>query len=433
MALRTGWQAAADAWRGDTADTEATRATRYGVLWGFYLNDPYDELVNDYAQRYKSDRALYQNIEPLYNPVTRLVEFYVAKVVGGTLDPMGEAGALPIADASPEVREAITRVWNWSNWANRKSLWVRYGAALGDSVLKVIEDRDADEVALRVHWPGDLVDTDFDRSGRVTYAVFEYTAQERDEAGNVDSFTYKEVITPEEFATFKDDRPWDYVNGKAGGDWSKWENEFGFVPVVVTRHKDSGHAWGLCCYHNGLGKIDALNDLASHLGDQIRKAIHPQWISFGAKAGQGLERSDKIWHHPNPEGRVEALVEQIDIAAVTAEIQARLREIERDFPELKAYQMADKEMSGRAVKLLLGDVIDRVTEARGQYDASLVMANQMALRIGAHRELWVGSLKDDFEHRIGTREIFPVDEGEALDLEVRRLSVDAQRSMLTGS
>jgi hypothetical protein len=425
MALKSGWAAALNAWRGDTSETIQTRRARYDVLWGFYLNDIYDEAVNDMAAVYKKQRELYAKIKPLYNPVTRLVDFYVAKVAGGTLDPTGESGALPIEDADPATVEAILQIWGWSNWGRKKGLWVRYGASLGDSVLKVVED--GEQVMIQVHWPGDLVDVNFDRGGLVTYAALEYAAQERNEKHEIVKYTYREEITPESFATFKDGKPFDY-----GEDGAEWANPYAFVPVVVTRHKESGQNWGLCCFHHVIPKVDDLNDLASHLGSQVRTAIHPQWVSFGTRAGSGLERSDKIWHNPNPDGRIEALVETIDIAAVTGDIASRLRELEQDCPELKVYHMAGQEWSGRAVKLLLGDVIDRVVEARGQYDAALVEADRMALRIGALRGYWPGSLEDEFEHRIGDREIFPTDEAETLGLATQRLGLAAQQALMTG-
>lgn len=436
MATSAGWTAALEAWRGETADTKETRQVRYGVLWGFYLNDCYDELVNDYAQAYKSNRSLYESIKEIYNPVARLIDFYVAKVARGPLDPEGLEGGLPIENADPATMQALLQIWRWSHWDRKKALWVRWGACLGDVVLKIIEDRVAREVALELHWPGDLVDADFDRLGRVMYADFEYVATERQSDYTQTTYTYREVITPEWFETYRDGKPYDFVNDVAEGNLWRWENEYGFVPVVVTRHKESGHNWGLCAFHNGLRKIDDVNDLASHLGDQVRKAIHPQWVSFGTRPrsdGEGLERSDMVWHHPKTDGRIQALVEDVNIADTAAEIQNRLREIERDFPELKVYEMADSNLSGRAVKLLYGDVIDRITEARGQYYASLVEANQMALRIGAYRQYWPGTLTTEFAHRIGDRPIFPEDAAEMMALEGQQIALRQERLLLTGS
>jgi len=122
-------------------------------------------------------------------------------------------------------------------------------------------------------------------------------------------------------------------------------------------------------------------------------------------------------------------VEEIDIAAVTAEIQQRLSEIEKDCPELKAGRVGDnaRDVSGRAVALLSGDVIDKVTEARAQYDAALVRAQEMAMRMGARAGLWP---QGDFAHQIGDRPIFPPDEVEILTLETQRLAVEAQKLAL---
>jgi len=286
------------------------------------------------------------------------------------------------------------------------------------------------QVRIEVHHPRDLTTADFERDGSLTYAVMEYVAAERDlKTGTQRAYTFKQVITPEWMQTYKDGRPWDYVNGQVSGPQWEWENPYGFVPIVVTKHREIGQTWGACCFHHVIDKIDDVNDLASHLGTQIRKYVHPQWVSYGTKAGAGMERKDQLWHHPNPQGKIEALVEEIDIAAVTAEIQQRLSEIEKDCPELKAGRVGDnaRDVSGRAVALLSGDVIDKVTEARAQYDAALVRAQEMALRMGARAGLWP---QGDFAHQIGDRPIFPPDEVEILTLETQRLAVEAQKLAL---
>lgn len=425
-AMSSGWKAALNAWRGDTTDSITTRASRYEVLWGFYLNDIYDEAVNDLAAVYKAQEGLYTGIVGLYNPVSRLVDFYVSKVAGGALAHQ----ALPLmADAATAAH--IRQIWAWSDWQVKKALWVRYAASLGDCVLQMTTP--PGQVRMEVHHPGELIEADFERDGSITYAVLQYAATERDtQTGISRTYTYKQVVTPQWFQTYKDGSPWDYAQGvaggKAGGVW-EWENPYGFVPLVLTRHKEIGQTWGACCFHHVIDKIDDVNDLASHLGAQIRKAVHPQWVSYGTKAGSGMERSDKLWHHPNPQGKVEALVEEIDIAAVTAEIQQRLSEIEKDCPELKAGRVGDnaRDVSGRAVALLAGDVVDRVTEARALYDAALVKAQTMALEMGAVDGLWS---RQDFTHEIGERPIFPPDEVELLTLETQKLAVEAQKMAL---
>ncbi len=436
-AMKTGWAAALDAWRGDVGETHATRAARYEVFWGFYNDDVYDESVHNYAQRYKSARALYSAIKGIYNPVARLVDFYVAKVPGEFVEAnqpddvtaIGEP--FPVRAADPGVPALIAQIRAWSNFEQQMSRWIRYGAALGDVVLDVVTTPRTVEIVVR--HPRELTEADFDRQGRITYAEIAYPATERDADGKRVEYTYKKIVSPEAFATYRDGEPWDYGSGA-----TTWANPFGFVPLVLTRHKLGDTAWGLNAYHHVIDKVDDVNDLASHLGAQIRKAIHPQWVSFGTKAGSGMERNDRLWHHPNPSGKVEALVEEIDIEAVTREIQSRLTEIEKDCPELKSGRVGDnnRDVSGRAVSLMLGDIIDRVTEARRQYDGALVQAQMMALRMGAQRKLWGAS---DFTHTIAERPVFPPDVLARLDLEIKetaleiqRLALEQQRALGTG-
>ena len=66
-------------------DLYESRLARYELFDNYYSNTAYSA-VDRFAVAYKSQNKLYQHIRPIYNPVSRLVKSYVAKVYGGTLD-----------------------------------------------------------------------------------------------------------------------------------------------------------------------------------------------------------------------------------------------------------------------------------------------------------------------------------------------------------
>ena len=418
-------QAAREAWLLSAHEAEAgwsdvdSRRERYSLLWRYYENDLYDDLA-----AYKASRGLYRYIRPIYNPVARLVDFYVSKVWGGGLDPQAMGGAIPIETANDALREAIAQLWQWSNWAARKNLAVRWGACLGDMVIKIVDDREQQKCYLQVMHPRMIKGAQFDWRGNITSAIIEYTDSEPSEtqAGVYVDFTYKEVITKERFSTYKNDEPYDYF-----GYGAEWYNPYGFVPLILGVHKDVGLDWGLSCFQAGLPTIDELNDQASVFSDRMRKGNNPAWLMAGVSKPRSGDidlsattatTTDKTQRQTDnllygPEGaRAQALVSDIGMAESMANVTLLLEETERNFPELALHRLRQQRasVSGVALSILYQDVLDRVVEARGNYDAALVRAQQMAISIGGLRGYFPGFRLESYEagdeeHRIGERVI----------------------------
>src|SRR5690606_5399186 len=96
-------------------------------------------------------------------------------------------------------------------------------------------------------------------------------------------------------------------------------------------------------------------------------------------------------------------------------LEAQMAELSRDLPELAYYDLRESELSGKAIRLLLGDAVDRVAEARGNGEAALVRAHQMALTIGQSAGLFkdLGAYdKGDFAHKFRTRPILEIPQEE---------------------
>lgn len=372
------------------------RQWRYNQALHYYSNTVYS-VVNRFAESYKSQNHLYKHIRAIYNPVARLVEFYPGKVYGGSIDyEKLQKGAVPIGMADEALREAIRQVFQWSTWGVHKSLYVRNGALYGDTALKIVDDRDEGRVRLEVLDPRKIKYLEKDDAGCVKRIIIEYLDCD-DEApltpmGNTSSaaktYTKTEIIDEEMFRTFKDGQPFAYYEDADGRMVSEWPNEYGFVPVVLTHHKQLGLEYGGSAFHTQVSKIDELNDAASLLNDQVRKAVQTIWWAAGvAKSGDlspSSEKRDDVPMVYAPAGSQPfPMVAPTDIAAALQNIQEMLGELERDLPELSMHRLREGgNLTAPGVRAAYSDAIDRITDARSNYDDALVRALRMAIAIG---------------------------------------------------
>lgn len=410
----------------DRWDTYYARLFRYYHYNTYYTNTVYTDLIA-YAATHKWQAGLYKHIRGIYNPVARLTDLYVAKVYGGQLDFQGlHKGAIPITVADDQLRTAISQVWKWSNWGQKKSLYVRYGANLGASVIKIVDDRQRQKVRMEVLHPGKIKEVDFDDAGNVKKVVIEYLRQDDETLSYPEgtltqplSYTYTEKIDKETFSTFKDGEPFAYYTDASGKPVDKWDNEYGFVPVVIVPHRDLGLRWGANSYHTILHKIDELNDAASLLNDQVRKAVNLIWYFPGVTAKKDIivttDDKDQIpaLYGPKDSTNPYPMVFPLNIHDAGENVQSLLEEIERDTPELSLHRVRE---TGRAtapgVASVYSDATDRIQEARGNYDDGEVRAHQMAIAIGGEMQ-YEGFLgynlksydRGDLEHYIGERPV----------------------------
>lgn len=213
------------------------RIGRYDFMGGYVRQNPY-----------KTSRdGAYQFRRNIVNPADVVVEFYTGQVYGGQIKDNLEGGAIPVLTENEALRPALMKLYKNSNWQSDKALFVRNGATYGDSAVKVVDDRQAQTVYLEVLHPGKIHTIERDSQGWITYARIEY--EERvinPETGDADSvYVYREDITPDEFRTYKDDKPFAYFSDANGQQVDTWRNEYNFVPLEVTQHIDVGLGWGI--------------------------------------------------------------------------------------------------------------------------------------------------------------------------------------------
>lgn len=372
-----------------TWDDYDARLSRYAVYTSYYNNDVY-RTTNINAARLKSASALYKHIRGIQNPVERLCDAYPSKVYGGSLDFEDlSTGAIPITLADDRLKDAIRQLWIWSNWRLQKALYVRNGTLLGDSAIKIVDEPDRGKVRMEVLHPGKIKIVKTNAVGDVKAVVIQYDRYDP-EVGK--SYVYTEEWSEDGMVrTSRNNQPFAYYNDANGKPVDKWENPYGFIPLVLVQHKNMGMGWGANAFHAQIYKIDEINDAASLLNDQVRKAVNLMWYFAGVGNKDELSASaderDKIPAIYGPkDSQPYPMVGQVDIAAAGANVDRLLMELERDMPELALHRLRE---SGNAtapgVRAVYSDAIDRFIEAQGVYDDGLIRAQKMAISIGGFR------------------------------------------------
>jgi hypothetical protein len=407
------------------------RQTRYEIFWSMYENTVYRE-IHKWARTYKTKYGLYRYIRNIYNPAYRLGEFWKTHLWGGTLDLETKEGSLPIVTENDALRLALTQLWRWSNWYVRKDIATLYGAVMGDVFLRVVDDVQREKVYLDVLHPGTVSDVTVDPFGNIKAYLIEETRKHP--ADPKQSVTYKETAERGEgdavvYRTYLDGTPYPW-NGVA----EEWEEPYGFIPMVHIQHNDVGLDWGWSEFHPARSKMHELDDVASILSDQIRKTTNVKWLFTGVKAGStsptptgettettskpepGREEEPALYAS-NPDAKALPLVAELNIAGTVEHIVGILKDLERDYPELKFDALrAAGDVSGKALRVARQPAEAKVNQRRAIYDDALVRAQQMATAIGGFRgydgfsgfglESYTAG---DLDHQIGDRPVFAVD------------------------
>lgn len=401
-ARRTFEDPAGDYQQRDWLDMQAA----FALLWSYYNNALFDRTASlgnaSVWSAYKSAYTLYRNIRLIYNPTRRLVDFYAGQVYPGVLssdgDPLpdGVQQAIPLdPKTSATLRAAIGQFWQWSNWQARKSVLVRYGAALGSVLVEVTDDLEHGKVSGSIIWPGFVQNLVLDSAGNVKAYALEYIAFD---AERNQTYTYRKEVDGDAFRYFRDGQPYDY------GDGATIPNLYGFVPAVWVKHNDTGSDLGSPAIAGSLGKIDELNNLASHVHDQIHRVIGAPLILWSDGSlrnlfGQAKRGETADFTEPSSDqesvlmlkgptgGRVDSLAGALSLSESLAYMQELTSELEQDHPELAFYRelRSMSQLTGPAASRLVGDVASRLSEASANYDAQSIKLFQMAVAIGGMR------------------------------------------------
>ncbi len=413
------------------------RKMRYQIYWAFFEGSAYRNL-HRWAPMLRAEFGLYKYIRSVYNPAYRLGEFWSEHLWGGQLDPAAGDGksspsALPIMTDNENLRPAIGKLWQWSNWQINKDIAPLWGATLGDAAIKIVDSVRRGKVYMANVHAGTLEAVTLDPWGNVK--AYTITEERIDPRGNGNT-TVKYSETAERgsgqdiiFRTFLNGQPYAWDDDGL----SEWTEPYGFVPLVVIQHNNVGLSWGWSEIHAGLPKIREADDLASKLSDQVRKMVDSPWFYAGVSKPASQKTAsgqDRTIQNPEP-GREEIpaifgptgatatpLIAPLDIQATYQYIESILKSIEKDFPELAIDLSNFKgDVSGRALRINQKPAEVKVLKRRTGYDDALKRAQAMAIAIAGYRgydpvfstfnlESYAAG---DLEHRIGARPVFDRD------------------------
>ncbi len=387
------------------ADMLSHRQFRY-LLWeAFYNNNAY-RTINNWSHVFKQNQELYKHIRGIYNPVYRAVELNTSKIAGGSIDWDDlQKGALQVTQADDTLLAALIQVLRWSNWGVNKSLYVRQAAMKGDVGLWVVDDRQRQKVRLEVLQPYKIKAATRDDAGNVKSATLEYGREwHNPDTNKTEIAVFRMEADKERFATFKDDEPFGWFTDQSGNGVAEWENEYGFVPLLIAKFKDIGQGWGVNVCHAALPKINELNDAASILNDNVRKTLNAPWYFPNSKASDVTvsgnladgtagssdpsARRDKVSTlHGPADSTPTALVMPIPISEAVQNIAEIMQDIERDIPELALQRVRESagNTSAIAVRNMFSDATGRLDEAAGNLDDALIRGLQMCVSIGGLR------------------------------------------------
>lgn len=418
--------------------------SRYSVLWSFYENTTYENF-NPWIRRFLGEYGLFTEIDGYFNPVFRLVEFWATHLMGGTIDPEAGDGtkietAIPIQKADDRTRASIAKLFLDSQWEINKPVWCRFGAALGDVGLEVVNDRKRDQVWLRVIDPRTVSDVQFFANGDVKrYEITDWFADPRldPESGEqLQAVLYREVVdivgNQVRYRTYLGDElyPW-YEK-------STWYLDQDYIPMVFHCHNKISVTmpYGWSEVHTAIPKIVKLNDIASRLTAGVGKTIDAIWLFSGVSPKLELQMP-KAQENPNdpkigideipaiygpPEARAQALTSMPDVAAVLALIKEMIEDLKQDFPELRPdIESAIGDASGKALRVARQRCEAKANARRPGYDAALTKCIKMALAMGSRfgYEGYQGIPSDPnkINFLIGKRSVFATDPMDKLELE----------------
>ncbi|MCB8942558.1 MAG: hypothetical protein H6658_02160 [Ardenticatenaceae bacterium] len=417
------------------------------LLWSYFFNNGlYDELR---LAGYFTNEATLKSVR---NPAGRVVKFYADTIWPGKLP-----SALPIeAEGNDAIIEPIYDLWKWSNWQEQKQVLVRWTAVFGEAYIRVATNEEASRVFLQLIKPELVSDREFDERGNITYIRTDTPISKR-EADRIQFLTRTEVWDEETRRVWEHNKGLDAQLDKLGTPINKYNLKetwgIDFAPFVCAKHLSIGHdERGIGAYLLALDKIDEANRQATRLHSMLFRHNQPTW-ALGANATRGDGRpvaAPRLGGTSDEDGSIvelggetfvrlpgtatlEALVPQIDYDAALNVLNAHLEELSKDLPELNYYKLLELgELSGRAIRLLLGPAITSGKEVRGNLEAALVKAQKMALTIGQAAGIWskLGSFDDgDFEHTFAERDIIPV--GRSEEAETWKAERDAGLPLFT--
>jgi hypothetical protein len=365
------------------------RFAAYNQMWAYYTNTAFEDVAAWF--KYVDKYALYTHTRGIFNPVQRIVDFYVENIYPGVILEDGVTlkdvqNAIPIDPRTDKkLRDAIYTLWEWSNWQDLQGVYVLNGAVTGNSFVEVVEE--PGKVLFQPHWSGHIQEVNTDTVGNVTGYHLKYDVVDRLKK---ETYCYEKIVTPETIEIWVD-----------GALVDERVNTYPFVPAVWVKHVNIGSDWGVPAIKTGLPAIDELNSIVSHTADHIHKQINSpriMWTDSVIKPALGGgnneitksdydSRKDLILLKGAANGSTDTLVGNLDPATIVPLVEKIYQEIERIYPEIMFYEkLRDQSIvTSVGAKSLMGDVSKKVSRPATSYDRGTVRLCAMAVAIAGER------------------------------------------------
>ncbi|MCA9936205.1 MAG: hypothetical protein H6662_15555 [Ardenticatenaceae bacterium] len=407
------------------------------LLWSYFLNNGlYDELrlVGYFLNE--------PNLKAIRNPAQRVVKFYADTIWPGRLPT-----ALPLdLTGNKGLQKPIEELWKWSNWQARKQLMVRQTAVLGEVFIKVAQPEGKERVYLQLIRPEFITQCERDEQDNITYLRVDVPRARRE--GVATSFYLHTEVWDKAGGTarfWEHDKTPETPLDQLGAPKQRYDLEatwgIDFVPWVRAVHMDIGESRGVGAYLLQLDKIDEANRLATRLHTMLFRHNDVTWAlkanMMDAATGRPLPpprvatstdsdgndvvdlAGEKFIRLPGM-SELQSLVPNLNYEAALSALNAHMAELKNDLPELRYYDLPELgELSGRAIRLLMGPAVTNAAEVRSNLEDALVRAQKMALTIGQNAGIWenLGSYEDgDLEHGFEERPIIPIDRYEQAEI-----------------
>lgn len=397
----------------------------YKLLEFYYQQNGLYEEIGDLLV---SAGMSYGNVRGLRNPANRVVESYADNLWPGALDT-----AMMVVSENPKLADGIKKIWEWSNWGSLKQRTARWLGLFGDMFVKVATNAKADKqgfsrVYLQLIKPEQVTDFALDERGFVTSIRLDQVIQ--GEKGLKWHTEHWDKVS-QKMRVWKHSQGFDKALNGLGKPTTEADfAEFGidFVPFVFASLRDDGLGRCAGAFTHALDKINEANQQATELHKRLFRYNRPDMALEGTgqdsagrplpppRVGSSDDQSEieiageRFYRLPSG-WKISHLVAQLDYNSALAILEAHMRELENDLPELVYDRLKNKDgISGRALRIMASKALKRFEEARGNAGEALVRAHSMALTMGSNAGFWdAGSYEaGDFVHSLRFSEIVPI-------------------------
>lgn len=368
------------------------RLERYAGNRAYYAGTAYDKNIV-----IRSSKKLYAGTRTLFSPLRRVVNVDVAKVPAGwALNPQ-DASDATIA------RVAALRLQSDAETAYRRL--VLYGSVAGEAGLLL--SGTPREPQLTAYRPDEVhVGTLADRT------PFGLVIKRQQDATG--SYEYAQLITADMVSTYKNGALHSYDGAPA-----EQPNAFGVVTVQLVQYLDGEDGSGEPAFAGVLELLDRVNEMASLTLDVMARNAEPLVVGTGVTDVQRDAASDTLLIE-NENAKVYTVDPKLSIVETLAFIQDVRGEFKMLLPQLHLDDLrGTHDLAYDTVITLLMELGDHIIAVRSCLDPAIETVERWMLQAS-------GGVPSDYALWRDRRWI-ALSESQQLDLESKRLTIDAQQ------